>query len=61
MRDDELEKSSLEGKCRWVLIAKYPFLGRGQPHVAGAKNYQRLCARYPSIMPRLGLNEFSAF
>ena len=25
------------------------------------KNYQRLCARYPSIMQRLGLNEFSVY
>jgi hypothetical protein len=30
-------------------------------HRGARKNYQRLCARYPEIMKRLNLNEFSAF
>jgi hypothetical protein len=35
----------------------------GVPTVPGVarKNYQRLCAKYPEIMQRLGLDEFSAF
>jgi hypothetical protein len=46
---------------RWVLIAKHPFVDRGCPAWRARKNYGRLCARYPVIMRRLGLNEFSAF
>ena len=46
---------------RWCLIAQHPFVDRGCPPARARKNYARLCARYPEIMQRLGLHEFSAF
>jgi hypothetical protein len=46
---------------RWLLIAQYPFVDKACSPARARKNYQRLCARYPLIMKRLGLHEFSAF
>jgi len=46
---------------RWLLIANHPFMDRSCPTWRARKNYARLCARYPLIMKRLGLHEFSAF
>jgi hypothetical protein len=46
---------------RWLMIAKHPFMDRSCPTWRARKNYQRLCARYPAIMTKLGYDEFSAF
>ena len=46
---------------RWLLIARYDFVDPSCPPARARKNYQRLCTRYPQIMQKLGLNEFSAF
>ena len=46
---------------QWLLIAHYPQVYPRCPTWRARKNYQRLCCRYPHIMKRLNLNEFSAF
>ncbi len=46
---------------RWLMIAKYPKVYPQWPTWRARKNYQRLCARYPHIMTKLGLTEFSVF
>jgi hypothetical protein len=46
---------------RWLLIAKYPFVDKACSSARARKNYQRLCSRYPQIMAKLGLNQWSAF
>ena len=46
---------------RWCLIAKCSLIDPSCPPWRARKNYQWLCAKYPEIMQRLGLNEFSAF
>jgi hypothetical protein len=46
---------------RWMMIAKHPFVDRSCPTWRARKNYQRLCTRYPDIMAKLGLNQFSAY
>ena len=46
---------------KWVLIALYPQVYPQCPAWRARKNYQRLCAKYPHLMTKLGLNEFSAF
>ena len=46
---------------RWLKIAKYPYLASKCPPARARKNYWRLCARYPELMQRLGLNEFSVY
>jgi hypothetical protein len=43
------------------MIAQYPQVYPQCPPWRARKNYQRLCARDPSIMQRPGLNEFSAY
>jgi hypothetical protein len=45
----------------WWVVAKCRLIDPSCPTWRARKNYQRLCARYPEIMQRLGLNEFSAF
>jgi hypothetical protein len=46
---------------RWLMIAKYPQVYPQWPTWRARKNYRRLCAKYPEIMQRMKLNEFSAF
>jgi hypothetical protein len=46
---------------RWWLIAQHPAVDWSCPTWKARKNYARLCARYPAIMMKLGLNQFSAF
>jgi len=46
---------------RWVMIAKYRFVDPSCPAWRARKNYARLCAKYPTIMQKLGYHEFSAF
>jgi hypothetical protein len=46
---------------RWILIAQHPFVDRSCPPSRARKNYARLCTKYPEIMRRIGLHEFSAF
>jgi len=46
---------------RWLRIAKYPHIASKCPPARARKNYWRLCARYPELMQRLGLNEFSVY
>lgn len=46
---------------RWVLIAHHPEVYPQFPAWRARKNYRRLCTRYPEIMHRLGLDEFSAY
>jgi hypothetical protein len=46
---------------RWVMIAKYRFVDPSCPAWRARKNYGRLCAKYPTIMQKLGYDEFSAF
>ena len=46
---------------RWWLVGKCPLVDPTCPPARARKNYARLCARYPQIMQKLGLNEFSAF
>jgi hypothetical protein len=45
----------------WWVVAKCRLIDPTCPTWRARKNYARLCARYPQIMQRLGLNEFSAF
>jgi hypothetical protein len=45
----------------WWVIAKCRLIDPTCPTWRARKNYQRLCAKYPEIMKRLNLNEFSAF
>jgi hypothetical protein len=46
---------------RWCLIAQHPFIDRTCSTARARKNYSRLCQRYPQIMQKIGLNQFSAF
>jgi hypothetical protein len=46
---------------RWCLVALHPSIDRSCPTWRARKNYSRLCAKYPEIMKRLRLTEFSAF
>ena len=46
---------------RWLRIAKYPHIASKCPPARARKNYWRLCARYPELKQRLGLNEFSVY
>jgi hypothetical protein len=46
---------------RWCRIAKYPSVDRSCPPARARKNYSRLCAKYPEIMTRIGLHQFSAY
>jgi len=46
---------------RWWLVAHCRLIDPACPTWRARKNYARLCARYPSITQRLGLNEFSAY
>jgi hypothetical protein len=49
-------------QVRDILIAKKnEALVPGCKVFSARKNYSRLCAKYPEIMQKLGLNEFSAF
>jgi hypothetical protein len=45
----------------WWVVVKCRLIDPACPTSRARKNYQRLCARYPQIMQRLGLDEFSAF
>jgi len=45
----------------WWVVAKCRLIDPTCPTWRARKNYARLCARYPKIMQRLGLNQFSAF
>jgi hypothetical protein len=45
----------------WWVVAKCRLIDPTCPTWRARKNYQRLCARYPHIMTKLGLTEFSAF
>jgi hypothetical protein len=45
----------------WWVVAKCRLIDPTCPTWRAKKNYQRLCARYPEIMQRLGLNQFSAY
>jgi hypothetical protein len=46
---------------RWWMIATCPLTDPTCPTARAKKNYARLCARYPSIMKSLGLNDWSAY
>jgi hypothetical protein len=46
---------------RWWLVSHCRLIDPACPPWRARKNYQRLCSRYPQIMQRLGLDEFSAF
>jgi hypothetical protein len=45
----------------WWVVAKCRLVDPTCPTRRARKNYARLCTRYPEIMKRLNLNEFSAF
>src|SRR5579864_3430100 len=44
-----------------VLIGQHPQVYPQCPALRVRKNYARLCAKYPEIMQRMKLNEFSAY
>jgi hypothetical protein len=46
---------------RWCNIARWCPLDRRCPPARARKNYWRLCAKYPHIMRRLGLNPASVY
>jgi hypothetical protein len=46
---------------RWLMIAKYPLVNPKCPPARARKNFWRLCARYPEIMQKLGLDEVSVY
>ena len=45
----------------WWVVAKCRLIDPACPTWRARKNYARLCTKYPHIMTKLGLNEFSAF
>jgi hypothetical protein len=44
----------------WWVVAHSRLIDPSCPTWRARKNYARLCAKYPEIMTKLGLNEFSA-
>jgi hypothetical protein len=45
----------------WWAVAHSRLIAPSCPRIEGAEKLWRLCAKYPHIMTKLGLNEFSAF
>jgi hypothetical protein len=46
---------------RWCSIARYPQHYSACSSAQARKNFWRLCARYPLIMKKAGLNELSVY
>lgn len=46
---------------KWYSIAQSYPLDRRCPPAQARKNYWRLCAKYPDVMRRLGLNPASVY
>jgi hypothetical protein len=58
----EVKEILITKKLRhWWVVARNPLLDPKSSPARARKNYARLCSRYPHIMKKLGLNEFSAF
>lgn len=46
---------------RWCLVAKFPQVYPSYSRARARKNFHRLCARYPEIAAKLGLDESSVY
>lgn len=45
----------------WWIVARHPLIDAACLTSRARKNYARLCTRYPHMMTRLGLDEFSLY